>query len=739
MTVGSRSCSLNLGFVRNCASAGPRETEKEDCSGIFHGQDSFLLDGPWVEGTTSKMAQARRTHLFFSLSLAASGLTFAVDGAAVQRVVEPAVPDRVAVSDPRFVEVAAARNLIFTTHYGAAFLSIDPLSQMMQRNMGNGLAVGDYDNDGDLDVYALAQMGYPNRLFRNDLDLGSAQFTEVSAAAGVDLDGMSRAAVFVDLDNDGWKDLVVLNDDDGGGTYPASALLRNNGDGTFDDVTAGSGFDAWGLIRGGLAIADYDGDGLLDIYVSNWSRETGGGNPLLPGHNVMFRNRGGMQFENALGSTQLGILARDSFQAILHDLDEDDHPDLYVAIDHTSDEFYFNLGDGRFMNATASVGTTHTGNDMGVACGDFDADLDLDLYVTNITDPDLVFGTTQGNVLYVNDWDTTGSLGFTDQALARNVSDTYWGWGVKFTDVENDGDLDIVAATGFDQFVSIFGAPATPLLDSPMVLFVNDGDGNFTRDFGSGIGGNDDSRGLAAVDYDRDGDEDLIVTNIDEPIRLLENVSTQPGDWLTVRLIQAPGANRDGIGASVFYTVGSLTRRREMIVSDSYLTGSPAEIHIGLGSSAQIDLLTVRWSDGTQSLYSNVAANQEVLFSQATPDADLDGIVDSADCAAADATVWAIPGAVGDLRLFDDGGLTEMNWSRPADAGGLHLTYDLLRGTDVVAADATCLQNNISARNATDGTTPDSLFYYLVRAENGCGGAIAPGSGWLPRPAPSCP
>lgn len=640
---------------------------------------------------------------------------------------------------PQFVQVAPARNLVFTTSYGTDFATLPPGSEMMQRNMGNGMAIGDYDNDGDLDIYLLGQMGHPNRLFRNNLDLGSPGFTEVSAAAGVACDGMSRTAAFVDLDNDGWKDLVVLNDDDGGDVYPGSVIFRNNTDGTFDDVTAGSNFPATGLIRGGMAVADYDGDGLLDLYVANWGQETGGGFPALPGHNLLFRNLGGFTFADSTDPSELKILARDSFQPLFHDFDEDSDPDLYIALDHTSDEFYRNRGDGTFIVNTATVGTTHIGNDMGSACGDIDDDLDLDIYVTNITDPDLFFGTTQGNALYVNEWDTLSTLHFTDEATARGVEDTYWGWGVKLTDVENDGDLDIVAVTGFDQFVFLAGLPGSTLLNSPMVLFVNDGSGHFSKVTTAGIGGGDDSRGLASIDYDRDGDMDLIVTNIQEPVRLLENVSTQPGNWLGVRLVQAPGGNRDGVGATVFYTVGSLTRRRDMIVSDSYLTGSPPEIHIGLGTSTQIDQLTVRWTDGTQSVYSNIAANQNVVFSQASPDVDLDGIDDNADCALSDGTTWSVPGGIDDLRLTKTGASTRLAWSRPSQPGGLYLTYDVLRGGNPASGDSGCRLEDSSAREADDADIPAGLYYYLVRAENACGGGLRPDSSGAPRTAPSCP
>src|SRR5947208_2976977 len=158
------------------------------------------------------------------------------------------------------VDVASKVGLQFQGDYGQVFDG-DAITSSMQRNMGNGAAVGDYDADGDLDVYLLGQRGHPSRLFRNDLDRqGHAHFTDVTEAAGLGgATGMSRAAVLVDLDGDGRLDLVVANDHVPGSDSTPSRMYRNNGDGTFTDVTAGSGFDPTGYIVGGLAMADYDG------------------------------------------------------------------------------------------------------------------------------------------------------------------------------------------------------------------------------------------------------------------------------------------------------------------------------------------------------------------------------------------------------------------------------------------------------------------------------------------------
>ena len=184
-----------------------------------------------------------------------------------------AVPGTTLVADPQFVDVTAAANINYVQSYGPIFVQVT--GRLEQRNLGNGAAVGDYDGDGDLDLYILGNLTFPNVLYRNDLDLGAKTFTDVTETAGVGDTGLSRVAHFVDLDNDGWLDLLLVNDDDG--FQPPSKIFRNNGNGTFFDVTAGSGFTPTGYARCGAALADYDGDGRLDIYVTNWSGETGTG------------------------------------------------------------------------------------------------------------------------------------------------------------------------------------------------------------------------------------------------------------------------------------------------------------------------------------------------------------------------------------------------------------------------------------------------------------------------------
>ncbi|MCZ6698984.1 MAG: CRTAC1 family protein [Planctomycetota bacterium] len=557
-----------------------------------------------------------------------------------------------AVADPEFLNVADSANLNFVGSYADTFyFEVMPWrKELMQRNMGCGAAVGDYDNDGDLDIYLLAQLGLPNKLYRNDVvappndgfgDSIGGGFVDVTDSAGVGNMGFSRVAHFVDLDNDGFLDLVLVNDNDVSGNYPGSRIYRNTGTGSFHDVTLGSNFETEpGLLRCGCALADFDQDGLLDIYVTNWSFRGSGTTSLFPGMNRLYRNLGGFHFEDVTNSVGLGALDRDSFSAIFTDFSFDAFPDLYVAVDHTSDEFYPN-DSGQFVNATLELGTTHLGNDMGAACADFDDDGDLDIYATNITSSD-GFGFGNYNVFYVFD---AATRTFNDEAVLRGVQDTYWGWGAEFVDVENNGSLDIVAVNGFQEFLFEHNGEGSDVWETPTVLFLNDGTGNYTRFYAGGLEDPDDSRALIAFDYDRDGDQDLLITNVEQPVRLLKNVSAPSGHWLDLALVQGDGNNRNAIGATVTATVGHRTMRRDIICGESYLAGNPAEIHFGLGDAAVVDRLRIRWTDGTESAFDNVAADRFVTISNILGDCTADTRTDGDDVAGIVAVMLGDPDA----------------------------------------------------------------------------------------------
>ena len=320
-----------------------------------------------------------------------------------------------------FTEVASEVGLDHVTDAGPPDVP-PPSDPIVAANLGAGCAVGDYDGDGDIDVYLLQGRGFPNRLFRNELvETGSARFADVTAASGTGLDdlGSGRTAHFADLDGDADLDLLLVNDRDPSGTAFPSRLFENRGNGRFEDVTEGSGFSPVGIALCGCSLADYDQDGLLDVFVTAWAHHLGFPSPFhqWPGENRLYRNLGDFEFVDVTNDVGLGPHPErlDAFTAIFADITKNGYPDLYIAIDHEIDQFWANEG-GTFRLRSEEFGLTHLGNDMGLACADVDHDGDLDFYQTNITDPVGRFGTTQFNALMLQDRTPAGGTVFYDEA-----------------------------------------------------------------------------------------------------------------------------------------------------------------------------------------------------------------------------------------------------------------------------------------------------------------------------------
>ncbi|MEZ6242483.1 MAG: CRTAC1 family protein [Phycisphaerales bacterium] len=533
-----------------------------------------------------------------------------------------------------YVDVTASAGIDHVNVPGLLFPGNHPTYQTIQKSIGQGAAVGDYDNDGDLDIYLCASLNHPNKLYRNNLDQGLKTFTEVAAAAGVDHMGLSRLAHFVDLDNDGWLDLFVINDDHPNNNYPGNQVYRNNHDGTFTNMTDTANARTVGYLRCGGSFADFDNDGLLDVYVTVWTGEAGFGNPFFTGYNRLLKNLGNFTFQDVTLDVGLGMLERDSFTPIFHDFDGDHRPDIQVAVDHTSDEFFHNTPDG-FVRVTDEVGANHDANDMGSTCADFDDDGDLDVFNTNIGDPSGVWSPGQDNIIYLNNAPYGSLPSYTDAAPDRGVQYAYWGWGCEWSDSDQDGDLDLITVNGFADFI-----PPWSVMDmAPPVCFLNDGTGHFTIDNTPGMDWIGDSKCLIAFDYDRDGDDDLLVTNHNEPTYLLENDCPHAGHWLRVNVRQSNGNNLFGIGVTVYATVTinaqTVTKRREMLSAASYLAGLPAEVHFGLGDTTVVEELTVEWTDGTRTTMHDVAADQLLHIVQPTracaSDLDASGALDASD------------------------------------------------------------------------------------------------------------
>ena len=498
--------------------------------------------------------------------------------------------------------VAAPRGLSYRGAYGTTPFATDPMSAVMLRNMGNGAAVADVFGDGSLDVLLLGQIGHPNRLFRNQLaTTGAPDFVDVTEAAGLANKGGSRAAAFADLDGDGKPDLVVLNDWDGAKAGSPSKLYRNNGDGTFADATPDSGFAPVGYLVGGLSLADYNHDGRLDIFVTYWTMELGGdpGRDAMaikgrfPGKNRLFENLGDMRFRDVTADSGLGETTADSFTTVFADFTADGWPDLYVALDHRADQFYVNES-GTFRLASEEHGVGHVGNDMGVAVTDLGSDGLLDLYSTNITDPNDQFGSGSGNALLIGRRGADGTVTYTDDAAASGVADTGWGWGTAFTDLDLDGHLDLYVVQGMQEFIA---QQSPELRNQTARVFLGKDGGGFSPAAKDGCDLPGDQRTVIPLDYDRDGAPDLLITQIAYSTVLLENGSSGR-HWLTVDLSRA-GAQ--AAGARVTVTAAGSRTTQVALYGGSYLAGMPMELYFGLGGAPTADDVSVTWADGSVS------------------------------------------------------------------------------------------------------------------------------------------
>jgi len=470
------------------------------------------------------------------------------------------------------------------------------------RLVAGGVAVGDYDGDGWPDLFVVHGDIGPDLLFHNQQD---GTFVEVGASAGIVRTGRRGAGpTFADVDGDGWLDLLVLGFD---GTPPL--LYHNRGDGTFTDVTSASGLAALGDAFS-AAFADYDRDGDLDLFVSHWNTVR----PVDASTLSLWRNDGTGVFTDvsiasrvgaAIGSREPGaqFIVDYTFTSNFADLDGDGDADLLLAADFGTSRVLRSEGDGTFTDVTSAVISDENG--MGAAIGDYDNDGDLDWFVSSIADPNGVsegFWGTTGNRLYRNNGD--GS--FADATDAAGVRDGSWGWAATFADFDNDGILDLCQVNGYgpldDPAVAEFHSDATR-------LFVGRGDGTFEEDAAAvGAADRGQGRGVAAFDYDRDGDLDLLIANSEQAPRLLRNDGGADHHWLSVAL-RGGGANSEAIGARVSVRAGGVTQLREIHAGSNYASQDPAEAHFGLGDAVVVDV-TVRWPDGATTELPGVAANQ---------------------------------------------------------------------------------------------------------------------------------
>lgn len=522
-------------------------------------------------------------------------------------------------------------------------------------SVGAAAAAGDYNKDGFLDLYVTnSRKDHPNYLYHNN---GDGTFEDRAAQAGVaelnNDSGASMDCAWGDYNNDGWPDLYVVK-------WGRDQMFRNNGDGTFTEITDqvfrrrdGSPGTEWA--NGNAVIFfDYNLDGRLDLYIGNYFSEVDLWNlestrimhddfetARNGGRNFLYRQETDGTFTEV--AEQLGLDDPGWTLAVgSGDLNNDGWPDLYCADDFGPDQLFLNRKDGTFDNITKESIGWDTKKGMNVDMGDFNQDGWLDIYVANITTAEYL---QEGNMLWHNNGpNPDGIPTFTDVSLETGTYDGGWGWGAKFLDWDHDSDLDIIAVNGFISAgegsywyalaswtvtdddsadaskwppindLSFSGYEATRLWRNESYFVFSE------RAAELGVTSKGDGRGVVCFDCDNDGDLDIYIANQDQPPNFYRNTltSTSSNHWLMVELEGNPetGTNRDGIGTRVTVVTRLDRLIREKDGGNGYSGQSDPRLHFGLGPAEEVQLLEVRWPDGGLQYLENVPANQVVQVRQ---------------------------------------------------------------------------------------------------------------------------
>ena len=515
-----------------------------------------------------------------------------------------------------FVEVAEESGVHFKHTDGESG------KRLFNEQYGSGGGFFDYDNDGFLDIYLInarpqLSEANPERFPRNVLyhNNGDGTFTDVTHSAGIGDTGYGVGATTGDYDNDGDTDLYLTN-------FGANVLYRNNGDATFTDVAqkANVADTKWGT---SCAFADFDNDGFLELYITNYADYSPltdkpcdrqgisvycGPRTYPPQVDSLYHNNGDGTFTEQSGFSN--VPPAHGLGVAIGDIDNDGDADIYVANDQDFNYLFQNRGDGTFkeIGLFAGVSCSDMGKEeagMGVAFADYDNDGRLDATVSNFQN--------ETNTLYHNEGDNF----FVDATIPAGIAEhthRYLGWGIGFFDYDNDGYKDIFVANGhtMDNIAEVERGTTAPQQN---LLFRNLGDGRFadvTAQMGAGFALRKISRAAAFGDYDNDGDIDILVTNWNQTADLLRNEGGNQNNWIQIQTIGTQ-SNRSGIGARIKVVAGELTQYAEVQSSGSYLAFSDLRVHFGLKAAETVALLEIRWPSGKIETTTNLRANQRFI------------------------------------------------------------------------------------------------------------------------------
>lgn len=494
--------------------------------------------------------------------------------------------------------------------------------------MGPGCAFADFTGDGRADLYLVNGARFPgapagpahrDRFYRNR---GDGTFTEATQAAGLGDERYGIGCAAGDFDNDGDLDLYVTN-------LTRNTLYQNNGDGSFTDVTARAGVGAGGFSTA-ASFGDFDKDGHLDLYVCryvDWSPETNivctehdGSTPVQvycrptvyrPLPDLLYRNNGDGSFTEVTRAAGMAVTPGRGLGCIWSDLDEDGDLDLYVTNDMSANFLFINQGRGRFTEEALSRGVSMSDSgrpmaSMGVAVVDYDGDTHLDLACTNFSGEYLALYRNRGDGQFE---DVSSRSGLVD------ATGPFVGFGLAFPDLNRDGYPDLLVVNGEVTEASERFYPGTTLAQ-PSLCLLNLGSGTFepVKTPGRALTTPRVSRGLALADFDTDGDLDALVSNWRGEPDLLRNDSPSGGSWLRLTLAARAG-NRHAIGARVEVLAGGKSQAREVHSGGSYCSQHELPLTFGLGKSLTATV-RVRWPDGRSQTWTDLSANQEHLLQQ---------------------------------------------------------------------------------------------------------------------------